>query len=81
MLLIGLSIIHIIIRVIELVNNTALDSMKNKRHRYNAKKVLVTRVVNIFTKKQHKMKLIVADDSYPDELTATYEFKEIAGNA
>lgn len=66
---------------IELVNNTALDSMKNKRHRYNAKKVLVTRVVNIFTKKQHKMKLIVADDSYPDELTATYEFKEIAGNA
>lgn len=66
---------------IELVNNTALDSMKNKRHRYNAKKVLITRVVNIFTKKQHKMKLIVADDSYPDELTATYEFKEIAGNA
>lgn len=66
---------------IELLNNTALDSMKNKRHRYNTKKVLVTKATNIFTKKQHTMKLVVSDDSYPSDLKSSFEFDEVAGNA
>lgn len=39
-------------------------------HRYNTKKVLVTKVVHAFNITEHKKVVIVTDDSYSDELTS-----------
>ena len=65
---------------IEIPNVTALDSLKSNKHRYNAKKVLITSVTNIFTQKSHTMQLRVADDSYTESLTALPQFNEVAFN-
>ena len=65
---------------IELPNITALDNIKNNKHRYNTKKVLITSVTNVFTLKTHNMVLRVADDSYTEDLKASPEFDEVATN-
>jgi hypothetical protein len=65
---------------IKIPNVTALDSLKTTNHRYNNKKVLITRITNIFSQKTHKMVLRVADDSYTEELTAMSEFDAVVSS-
>lgn len=62
---------------IEIPNVTALESIKKNKHRYNAKKVLITSVTNVFTLKSHTMILRVADDTYSESLEALPEFNEV----
>jgi hypothetical protein len=65
---------------IEIPNITALDNIKNNKHRYNAKKVLITSITNTFGQKTHAMTLRVADDSYTEDLVAHPEFDKVANN-
>lgn len=59
---------------IELPNATALEKLKPNFHRFNRKKVLITKCVNTFSNKVHTMKLIVCDDSYTDTVGILKDF-------
>lgn len=61
---------------IELPNTSSLKSMKMNSHRYNRKKVIITKISHEFTRRKHTMKLIVSDDSYSDTLDGIKEHIE-----
>lgn len=62
---------------IEIPNTTVVESQKLNRHRYNTKKVLITKIINKFTRKTHEMTLLACDDSYTDTTEALKEFDRI----
>jgi hypothetical protein len=53
-----------------------LDAGTKTSHRYNTKKVLVTKIVNDFTETAHTMTLLVCDDSYTNSLEASPKLRD-----
>lgn len=61
---------------IKIPNTSMLDAGTKTSHRYNTKKVLVTKIVNDFTETSHTMTLSVCDDSYTNSLEASPKLRD-----
>lgn len=63
---------------IRIPNQTALEKIRRSKHRYNTKKVLITKIIHTFSTSAYKMTVNVNSDSYPDDLNAMDVFARSA---